>query len=61
MIHSTFSVTHVLSALFFFPLLLLLFAPGFSGGDRTDEQPVPAEAEGADDGCHEGGGAQPAA
>lgn len=30
-----------------------------SGGDRADEQPVPAEAERTSDGCFQGGGAQP--
>lgn len=25
-----------------------------SGGDRTDEQPIPAEAEGTSDGRHQG-------
>lgn len=32
-----------------------------SGGNRADEQLVPAEAERASDGCFQGGGAQPTA
>lgn len=49
-------------------LLLSVFCslspfPSFpsSGGDRTDEQPVPAEAEGTSDGCHQGWGTEPTA